>query len=587
MSNVIQYTSRTYQTILNDINSIPELRDKPNWWKNIWAGVGDVLNVYLNAQANNSYLRTAFTRQAVEDLCNLIDYYLTPQQPASGTLVYNFVDGFIRIPYTLAVSAQTAITAGNLAESAKQFEGRTTVYTIWSGETFTVNVADDIINIAGVRTYNTGMKLKITSSVTVPSPLVNGEFYYAIEVSNLEIRLAETIEDALNNNYITLTDAGTGTRLLAPYGIANTAYQQKTIESYIAGKANGTEEWQEIPLADKDIIRETLRVTINSVEWEILGTGSLSDNFVNSEPSDKHVRLIYDTDNNARLRFGNGVYGAIPGSYDVYVQYAVGGGSSSNTSSGRINLYQGDEDDIETVVNPYNMTGGADKENIEAARILAPILLKTRDRFITVEDGQALIQNYGGISQSEIIKNFYGTLSCKIITIASGGGNPSSGVKSALQTYLIDRTVLASIDVRVVDTTITAVNITAAIKVLGGYTYSDIETYIELAFKLLLSETGKEIYDKYNQEGIEETVALINTIFGTSYELSDYEQIEKLVANLNYREIGRDVQQSDVIGFVDIFVDGVDYLTISAPSFPISIDDDEITTDGTINLSEI
>jgi hypothetical protein len=41
------------------------------------------------------------------------------------------------------------------------------------------------------------------------------------------------------------------------------------------------------------------------------------------------------------------------------------------------------------------------------------------------------------------------------------------------------------------------------------------------------------------------------------------------------------------LAYVDGHVFGVDYLTITAPSFPISLADDEITTDGTISLTEI
>ena len=124
MSNPIQYTSRTYQTILNDINSVAELADKPEWWKRIWAGVGDVLSVYLNAQANNSFLRTAFTRQAVADLCELIDYDLSPRTTSSGILVINF-KSTVAFPVAIPVADIAAQTSGIV--SAKRFEGRTVI----------------------------------------------------------------------------------------------------------------------------------------------------------------------------------------------------------------------------------------------------------------------------------------------------------------------------------------------------------------------------------------------------------------------------------------------------------------------------
>ena len=72
--NPIKFDSETFNTILADINSDLTLVDKPEWFKRILAGIGDVLSVQRNASANQSFLRTAFTRKAVTDLLVLIDF---------------------------------------------------------------------------------------------------------------------------------------------------------------------------------------------------------------------------------------------------------------------------------------------------------------------------------------------------------------------------------------------------------------------------------------------------------------------------------------------------------------------------------
>ena len=51
--NPISYTSRTFESILQDINDDDELIDKPNWFKRLIAGVGDVVSMWNNAAANN------------------------------------------------------------------------------------------------------------------------------------------------------------------------------------------------------------------------------------------------------------------------------------------------------------------------------------------------------------------------------------------------------------------------------------------------------------------------------------------------------------------------------------------------------
>lgn len=63
MTNPIKYTSKDFDTILNDINNDPELADKPNWFKRAIAGIGDTISLWNDALANNLLLRTAFTRK--------------------------------------------------------------------------------------------------------------------------------------------------------------------------------------------------------------------------------------------------------------------------------------------------------------------------------------------------------------------------------------------------------------------------------------------------------------------------------------------------------------------------------------------
>jgi hypothetical protein len=585
MSNPIQYTSRTYQTILNDINSVAELKDKPIWWKRIWAGIGDLMSVYLNAQANNSFLRTAFTRQAVIDLCELIDYQLTPRSTSSGLLIYN-LDSGVTFPFTLSVADQAAQTSGSITASSFRFEGRTSITVATQPtETFTADAGTDLLTVA--TQYYTGQKCRVSTTTTLPDPLAAATDYWIIAVSATTIKLATSLANAIAGTAIDLTDAGTGTHTLELLSVVGTVYQQTTIDQYSAGTADSTAEWQEIDLIDANILRDTLAVTINSQAWNVLGTTGYESSFVFYGAADKVAKLLYNTDETSRLQFGNGTYGEIPGSFDVFVSYAVGGGSESNISENRITLYAGSDSDVETVINPEAMTGGAGAESVESAKVLAPLLLKARDRFVTTEDGEALVLAYGGLTTTRINSNAFGILSAQVLAIAAGGGNPSAGVKSALQQYLIDRTVLEGIDVRVEDATITSVNVTASVKALSGFLYADIEKYIELAFQLLFSETGNEIQDLYISDGIESATSLINVIFGTSFSAIDAGQLIELIDNLEPREFGDTIQESDVLAYVDGHVFGVDYLTITAPSFPISLADDEITTDGTISLTEI
>jgi hypothetical protein len=72
-----------------------------------------------------------------------------------------------------------------------------------------VSAAGNTIAVTG--SYSTGAKIKFTSTVTLPAPLVAGTEYFVIRISATSIKVAETLTDAIAGTAIDLTDTGTGT----------------------------------------------------------------------------------------------------------------------------------------------------------------------------------------------------------------------------------------------------------------------------------------------------------------------------------------------------------------------------------------
>lgn len=252
-----------------------------------------------------------------------------------------------------------------------------------------------------------------------------------------------------------------------------------------------------------------------------------------------------------------------------------------------VSAYASDAVGIVGVSNPRAITGGADAETIENAKVVAPMLLKTRDRFVTAEDGRALALGFGGITRCRVNPNVYGLLSSQVVIVPTGGGTSSAGFKSDLDDYLTERTILEQIDVRVIDASYNTINFAGTAKLKSGYTWSAVHPFIILALRLVVTEIGYEIYSMYKSEGIPEAVEIINSKWSTSFGGNDFEQIQRLLDNFNPAEIGFNVQRSDVEGFVDSFVYGVDYINISSPSFPISNSNIEITTDGSVTITQV
>ena len=83
---------------------------------------------------------------------------------------------------------------------------------ITATENFTVDIDDD--TLASQNVYTTGCMVKLSSDGTLPAGLNADTTYYAIKVSDTEIKLAATLEDAKNGVAIDITDAGTGTHTI-------------------------------------------------------------------------------------------------------------------------------------------------------------------------------------------------------------------------------------------------------------------------------------------------------------------------------------------------------------------------------------
>jgi len=584
MASPIKYASRTFQTILNDINSIGNLADKPDFFKKQVAGVGDVCSMINNAQANNSYLGTAFTRQAVKELTRLIGYEMPEATTSIGTMLFYF-PSTSSFPLTISRADLSATTKGTVAISARRFEARTQSVFPLVTEVVDITTNPPSSNaILVARDFMTGEKVRLSTSGTLPTGLASTRDYYVIRIDATHIKLALTLADAFAGTVVTIS-GGSGNLTITLFSGRVTSYQQELKENITIGTSDGISDWQEFTLPDFNILDDTVVVTINGIVWTLVDTLATSTSY------DSAYQLIYNTDGSAFIRFGNNTCGSIPGNFDVIVSYAIGGGADSNIATlNSISVYAGSDANISGCANGTSFTGGSDRQSIETAKNTSSGALKSLDRFVTTSDGETLSIGYGGLSLVKVIPNAYGVLSAEVVAIATGGGNPNSVTKSGLQTYLIDRSLLSGIDIRVVDATITAYNVVSAAKMLSGYTFANVLPFFRLAWKLILAETGQEIIDLYKSEGIASALTRINTVYGESFDSGDYTQVQQLLDGLykfGAAQFGFTLRDDDAKAFVRAYVDGIDYFTFSSPTFPITNLADQITTYGSLTLTEI
>ena len=114
------------------------------------------------------------------------------------------------------------------------------------------------------------------------------------------------------------------------------------------------------------------------------------DSFFASAARARHYTVDYVS---GTITFGDGRRGIVPPEAKnsiVAKQYRIGGGALGNvnsntlTSLGRALAY------IETVTNPLQAQGGANRETIDEAKSRAPYTIKSRDRAVTAEDYEML-----------------------------------------------------------------------------------------------------------------------------------------------------------------------------------------------------
>lgn len=591
MSNVIKTTSRTYNTIIADIDTDVDLRSKPRWWKRIWAGVGDQINRMLDVVYNLVFLRTSFIRRAVTDLVNLIDYDMTPQSTSSGTQRFN-IDPTISFPLAITKNDLAATTSGSVAVAAKRFEARVDQNFTPPAETFTADAGSDLLTVATV--YDTGDVVRVSTTGTLPGGLSVSTNYWAIYISDTTIKLATSKDDAESGIEIDITSVGAGVHTVTNYALKVSAYQQKLADDYvIVGQSDGVAAWQKYDIPDINIIDDQISVRIAGDIWVSKTT------LIDSSGTDKHYRIYHNSDNTTYIKFGNGTYGKIPAAADIEILWAVGGGADSNVFGNyKVDLYAGSSSTVLTTDNITDMTGGADEQTIDDAKNIAPLLLKARDRFVTVEDGIGLVLAAGGVTKVQINKNVFGLLTCQVLIVPSGGGLPSTALKDSVELLLESKTLLndaegSTIDVTVVDPTYVIVAPTSAFKAKSGYVFADVKPFYDLGWQLFFSEVTDEII-QLNRTSTTDARNYINTKFSTSFILADEGKLKIMIdaldpdiGGIGSRDFEETIQDSDIKGYLDIFIEGVDYLTISSPSFPIVLTNVEISTIGTVTTTEI
>jgi predicted phage baseplate assembly protein len=161
--------------------------------------------------------------------------------------------------------------------------------------------------------------------------------------------------------------------------------------------------------ADKSLI--TLRhIQLDVSERPAIGSASTFevwqevDDFAASKSDNSHFTLNRAT---GEIRFGDGTRGRIPvanpdrpNSSVVARLYRSGGGSSGNVGADILTNIQSFVPDVASVTNLFAASGGSEAETVDAAKLRAQALIKSRNRAVTQEDYEYFASSVPGVARA-------------------------------------------------------------------------------------------------------------------------------------------------------------------------------------------
>lgn len=199
---------------------------------------------------------------------------------------------------------------------------------------------------------------------------------------------------------------------------------------------------QEILLNDSPFLDDSLEVSADD------GAYTEVDDFLDSVATDRHYTVQVDETDRARVRFGNGIQGAIPQG-TIQTDYKTGGGASGNVDPGTIVKpeisYQDDLGNAVqvTVTNPNRASGGLDRQTIESIRVRGPRSLRALTRSVGREDFEIHALKVPGVARALMLTSNQRPgieeNTGQLVIVPGGGGLPSQLLKEAVLDQITNR----------------------------------------------------------------------------------------------------------------------------------------------------
>ena len=170
------------------------------------------------------------------------------------------------------------------------------------------------------------------------------------------------------------------------------------------GNFVNSDDIKSIKLSESPVIDGSTKVYVQNLNNTASGVYEEVNNiFFASGSSHKVYQVDYDDDYGATVSFGDNVLGARPSnSATYYITYRIGGGLRGNIPSKTLNISKsfkkiGSSDYLNAILeNISTATGGQEPETVEHAKKYGPLVFRSQDRLVTLQDYNTFINTYIG-----------------------------------------------------------------------------------------------------------------------------------------------------------------------------------------------
>ena len=202
------------------------------------------------------------------------------------------------------------------------------------------------------------------------------------------------------------------------------AVEGRTYTEETIGVSNGYARQQYV-LPRSSVLDYTVEI-ITEMSDGTTDTWTEVSDLAESYMGDRHFQTVRQTDNSTLVRFGTGTRGMIPPQHSVIkATYRVGGGSLGNVPPHTVTTIVEPIMYGVSVTNRSQATGGVDPESLDSVRINAAKSFRARDRAVTLEDYEILVEALPYAAKAKAVGNNGSSVTVYACPVDDGTGKPS------------------------------------------------------------------------------------------------------------------------------------------------------------------